>query len=98
MCSRNGTPIEILDWPLPSRLISTRTSVSFVLRCTLATRLSLFIFISVRSTTCHFLPASLHKPENNLSTSDIHSHLERECHFSKGQRISSRDPQPILRP
>src|SRR4051794_39541955 len=38
MCSRNGRPIETLEWPVPSRLSSTRTSVSFVLRCTFAIR------------------------------------------------------------
>src|SRR6185369_4210531 len=38
MCSRNGTPMETLDCPLPSRLSSTRMSVSFVLRWTVAIR------------------------------------------------------------
>src|SRR6185503_7345371 len=38
MCSRNGTPMETLDCPLPSRLSSTRMSVSLVLRWTVAIR------------------------------------------------------------
>src|SRR5689334_22560149 len=38
MCSRNGRPIEMFDLPLPSRFSSTRTSVSFVLRRTSASR------------------------------------------------------------
>src|SRR6185503_1087465 len=41
--SRKGTPMEMLDCPLPSRLSSTAMSVSFVLRWMFATRESFFI-------------------------------------------------------
>src|SRR4026209_1324861 len=52
MCSRNGKPIETLDCPLPSRLSSTRTSVSFVLRWTFAIRDCMVVCLATDFTNC----------------------------------------------
>src|SRR5215212_2885193 len=52
MCSRNGKPIETLAWPLPSRLSSTCTSVSFVLRWTFAIRDCMVICLATDFTDC----------------------------------------------
>src|SRR6185369_5295447 len=52
MCSRNGKPIETLDCPLPSRLSSTRTSVSFVFRWTFAIRACMVVCLATNFTDC----------------------------------------------
>src|SRR6185369_3803831 len=56
MCSRNGTPMETLDCPLPSRLSSTRMSVCFVLRWTVAIRDCMVVVLATDFTDCiHYL-------------------------------------------
>src|ERR1700741_3009014 len=52
MCSRNGTPMETVDCPLPSRLSSTRMSVSFVLRWTVAIRDCMVVVLATDFTDC----------------------------------------------
>src|SRR6185369_9607758 len=65
MCSRKGSPIEIFDLPLPSRLSLTRTSVSFVLRRTSARRALLLSldFIQCLQYPIVFLRRTETKPE-----------------------------------
>src|SRR6185503_19320542 len=87
MCSRNGKPIETLDWPLPSRLSSTRTSVSFVLRWTFAIRDCMVICLATDFTDCfqHVIILSRHPDaeaeiiaQHRISTHIANENVARE--------------------